>query len=129
MTLNFDPLFRAQAPVTNCDHALSVICPSICHLSVCLSSVSRPLDNLHFQLLLQNRLIYFDETWYGCSTPGPLQVLLFFGHIRPGRIKGGAKIGHRGSPFSKSTSSSDRKATATKGMHSSDLEAFGKKCC
>ena len=48
-----------------------------------LSSVCRPLDNLHFQLLLQNRLIDFDETWYGWSTQGPLQVLLFFGQIRP----------------------------------------------
>ena len=33
----------------------------------------------HFQLLLMNRMIDFDETWYGCSTHGPLQVLLFFG--------------------------------------------------
>ena len=60
------PLVRAQepkAPVTYCDHALSVIC--------------RSLDNLHFQLLLQNWLMDFDETWYGISTLGPLQVLLF----------------------------------------------------
>ena len=51
-------IFRAQepkAPVTYCDHALSGIHrPSVC----------RPLDNLHFQLLLQNRLMDFDETWY-----------------------------------------------------------------
>ena len=70
-------VFRAQepkAPVTYCDHALSVVCP---------------LDNLHFQLLLQNRLIDFDETWYGWSTQGPLQVLLFFGQIRPGADLGG----------------------------------------
>ena len=26
----------------------------------------------------------FDETWYGWSTQGPLQVLLFFGQIRSG---------------------------------------------
>ena len=31
----------------------------------------RPLDNLHFQLLLQNRLMDFDETWYRWSTQGP----------------------------------------------------------
>ena len=49
--------------------------------SVRLSSVSRPLDNLHFQLLLQNRLMDFDETWYGWSTQGPLQVLLCYGQI------------------------------------------------
>ena len=45
-----------------------------------------------------------------------------------GRIQGGAKIGH-GGPLLQRTSSSDRKATATNRMHSSDLEAFGKKCC
>ena len=90
----------------------------------CPSSVCRPLDNLHFQLLLQNRLIDFDETWsmlliksdlkwcmhlsrslfsywYGWSTQVPLQVLLFFGQIRPGADPGRAKIGHGGSPSSK----------------------------
>ena len=86
-------------------------------------SVRRPLDYLHFRLLLQNRLMDFDETWYGWSTQGPLQVLLFFGQIRPG-----AKIGH-GGPLLQETSSSDRKATATNWMHSSDLETCGKKCC
>ena len=51
-------VFRAQepkAPVTYCDHALSGVRPS----------VRRPLDYLHFRLLLQNRLMDFDETWYG----------------------------------------------------------------
>ena len=87
--------FRAQepkAPVTYCDHALSgVRRPSV---------VRRPLDYLHFQLLLQNRLMDFDETWYGWSTQGPLQVLLFFGQIRPGADPGRGKIGHGGSPSS-----------------------------
>ena len=48
-----------------------------------------------------------------------------------GWIQGGAKIGPGGFPSPKiqRTSSSDRKATATYGMHSSDLEAFGKKYC
>ena len=58
-------LFGAQepkAPVTYCDHALSGIrLPSV----VRRPSVCRPLDYLHFQLLLQNRLMDFDETWYG----------------------------------------------------------------
>ena len=53
-------IFRAQepkAPVTYCDHALSgVRRPSV---------VRRPLDYLHFRLLLQNHLMDFDETWYG----------------------------------------------------------------
>ena len=95
--------------------------------SVVRPSSVRPLDNLHFQLLLQNRLMDFDETWYGWSTQSPLQVLLFFGQIAQGRIEGGAKIGHRG-PLHQKTSSLDWKATATNQMHSSDLEAFGKKC-
>ena len=43
-------------------------------------------------------------------------------------IQGGAKIGPGGSLLQR-TSSSDRKATATNRMHSSDLEAFGKKYC
>ena len=42
----------------------------------------------------------FDETWYGWSTQGPLQVLLFFGQIHPGADQGGAKIGQGGSPSS-----------------------------
>ena len=45
-----------------------------------------------------------------------------------GWIQGGAKIGPGGSLLQR-TSSSDRKATATYWMHSSDLEAFGKKYC
>ena len=45
-----------------------------------------------------------------------------------GWIQGGAKIGPDGSLLQR-TSSSDRKATATYWMHSSDLEAFGKKYC
>ena len=45
-----------------------------------------------------------------------------------GWIQGGAKIGPRGSLL-QITSSSDIKATATYGMHSSDLESFGKKYC
>ena len=63
------------------------------------SSVCRPLDYLHFQLLLQNRLMDFDETWYGWSTQGPLQVLLFFGQIRPGADPGRGKNRSRGVPF------------------------------
>ena len=101
-------LFREQepkAPVTYCDHALSgVRRPSsvVRRLSSVvrrLSSVCRPLDYLHFQLLLQNRLMDFDETWYGWSTQGPLQVLLFFGQIRPGADPGRGKNRSRGVPF------------------------------
>ena len=86
--------FRAQepkAPVTYCDHALSGVRPSV---------VRRPLDYLHFRLLLQNRLMDFDETWYGWSTQGPLQVLLFFGQICPGADPGRGKNRSGGSPSS-----------------------------
>ena len=91
-------LFRAQEPkaqVTYCDHALSGVRRPLRPSSVVRrpsSVVCRPLDNLHFQLLLQNRLMDFDETWYGWSTQGPLQVLLFFGQIRPGADPGRGQI-------------------------------------
>ena len=38
----------------------------------------------------------FDETWYGWSTQGPLQVLLFFGQIRRGADPGRGKNRSRG---------------------------------
>ena len=60
-------------------------------------------------------------------THGPLQVLLFFGQIRPGADPGRAK--KVTGPLLQQTSSSDRKATATNRMHSNDLEACGMKCC
>ena len=84
-------VFRAQepkAPVTYCDHALSGVRPS--------SVVCRPLDYLHFWLLLQNRLMDFDETWYQWSTQGPF---LFFGQIPPGADPGRGKNRWRGVPF------------------------------
>ena len=71
----------------------------------------------------------FDETWYAWSTHGPLQVLLFFGQIRPGADPGRGKNRSRGGPLLQETSSSDQKATTTNRMHSNDLEACGKKCC
>ena len=62
------------------------------------------------------------------GTQGSLQVLLFFGQIRPGADPGWGKNRSRGS-FLQETSSSDRKATAKNKMHSRDLEAYRKKCC
>ena len=88
-------LFRAQepkAPVTYCDHALSGVRPSVRPSSI---------RHLHFQLLLQNRLIDFDGTWYGWSTQGPLQVLLIFGQIRPGADPGRGQNRSRWVPFFK----------------------------
>ena len=41
----------------------------------------------------------FDETWYEWNTEGPLQVI-FSARSAQGRIQGGTKIGHRGSPSS-----------------------------
>ena len=107
-------LRHLKAPVTYCDHAWSV---------VCRPSVVRPLDYLHFQLLLQNCFMDFDETWYGWSIYGPLQVLLFSSQIRPGRDQNSSW-----GPLLQRTSL-DQKATASNRMHSSDLEAFWKKCC
>ena len=77
---------------------------SYCHSapSVVRSSVRRPSVNFsHFRLLLQNRLMDFDETWYAWSTHGPLQVLLFFGQIRPGADPGRGQNRSRGVPFFK----------------------------
>ena len=51
----------------------------------------------------------------------PYKCCCFSARSAKGRIQGGAKIGHGGSP-------SDRKATATNRMHSNDQEACGKKC-
>ena len=52
--------------------------------------------------------------------------------FRPDPPRGGSRVGQNwvtGGPLLQETSSSDRKATATNQMHSSDLEACGKKCC
>ena len=54
-------------------------------------------------------------------------VLVFRLDTPRGGSRGGAKLGH-GGPLLQRTSS-DWKATATNQIHSSDLEAFGKKCC
>ena len=43
----------------------------------------------------------FDETWYGLSTQGPLQVLLFFDHIRLGADPGRGQHRSQESPTSK----------------------------
>ena len=93
-----------------------------------LSSVCRPLDYLHFQLL-QNRLMDFDETWYGWSTQGPLQVLLFFGQIRPGADPGRGKNRSRGVPFIRKLLLQTGRLQQQTECHSSDLETCGKKCC
>ena len=58
----------------------------------------------------------------------PYKCCCFSARSAQGWIQGGAKIGH-GGPLLQETSSSDRKATATNQMHSSDLEVCGKKCC
>ena len=58
----------------------------------------------------------------------PYKCCCFSARSVQGRIQGGAKIG-KGGPLLQETSSSDRKATATNRMHSSDLKTCGKKCC
>ena len=81
-----------KARVSYCHSAPSVVRPSVC-LSVRRSaSVVR-----RFRHLLQNRLMDFDEIWWEWYTHGPLQVLLFFGQIRPGADLGRGKNRSRGS--------------------------------
>ena len=58
----------------------------------------------------------------------PYKCCCFSARSVQGQIQGGAKIGH-GGPLLQETSSSERKATATNRMHSSDLETCRKKCC
>ena len=74
-------------------------------------------------------------TWWILMKLGMHEVLMvpykcccFSAKSAQGRIQGGAKL-VTGGPLLQETSSSDRKATATNRMHSSDLEACGKKCC
>ena len=103
-------------------------CPSSV---VCRPTVRRPsiyyLRLFTFQLLLQNLLMDFDETWYTWSALGPVQVLLFFGQIHPGADPGWGK-NRSGGPLLQRTSSSEWKASATKRMHINYL-TFQKKCC
>ena len=89
---------RAQEPIGSSDLLWSRV---VRRPSVVRPSVRRPLNYLHFRLLLQNRLMDFDETWYGWSAQGPLQVLLFFGQIRRGADPGRGKNRSRGVPFFK----------------------------
>ena len=112
-------LLRPKAQVSYCHSAPSVVCSS---------DRRRPSSGSSSSLNFQNRMMDFDETLSGWSTHGPLQVLLFFGYIRPGADQGRAKIGH-GGPSLKKTSSSDRNTTATNRRHSNTLKAYGKKCC
>ena len=131
--LEIPGFFRAQepkAPVTYCDHALSGVCrPSSVRMSsVVRPSVRRPLENLHFQLLLQNRLTDLIKLGMDEVLKVPYKCCCFSARSAQGRIQGGAKIGHGGPPLQR-TSSSDRKATETNKMHSSDLKTCGKKCC
>ena len=94
-------------------------------------SVRRPSSSVNFHIF-----DFFSRTaWWILMKLGRDEVLMvpykcccFSARSAQGRIQGGAKIGH-GGPLLQETSSSDRKATATNRMHSSDLEACGKKCC
>ena len=79
---------------------LPFYCRNFCRRSNQKKCYKHVALELHFRLLLQNRLMDFDETWYGWSTQGPLQVLLFFGQIRPGADPGRGKNRSRGSPSS-----------------------------
>ena len=101
-------------PVPYCYHAfrrpLSVVCL---------------LDYLHFRILLKNRLIDFDETWYGWSTQIPLQVLLFFGQIS----RADPGLGTNRSIEVVASLKKILQTTATNWTQNNDQEACGKKCC
>ena len=91
----------------------------------------RPSPSINFHIFN----FFSRTTWWILMKLGRDKVLMvpykcccFSARSPQGRIQGGAKIGHR-APLLQETSSSDRKATATNRMHSSDLEACWKKCC
>ena len=65
------------------------------------------------------------QTLVGMKCSWSLASVVVF---RPDLPRGESRAGQNRSRWSQ-TSASDRKATATNQMHSSDLEAFGKKCC
>ena len=110
-----------KSRVSCCHSTPSVVRPSVCPSGVrYLASVNFS----HFRLLLQNRLMDLMKRGRDEVLMVPYKRCCFSARSAEGRIQGGAKIGHRGSP-----SSSDRKATATNRMHSNDLEGCGKKCC
>ena len=92
--------------------------PSSVRLFTFSTSSPEPLDDFLMKLKLG-----MDEV-----LKVPYKCCCFSARSVQGRIQGGAKIGH-GDPLLQETSSSDRKATATNRMHSSDLETCGKKCC
>ena len=64
-------------------------------------SVCRPLDNLHFQLLLQNRLMDLMKLGMDEVLKVPYKCCCFLARSAQGRIQVGAKIGFGGSPSSK----------------------------
>ena len=94
---SYGEIFRAQepkAPVTYCDHALSgvrrpsvVRCPSSVRLFTFLTSSPEPLDRFW---------------WLGMDEvlKVPYKCCCFSARSAKGRIQGGAKIGHGGSPSS-----------------------------
>ena len=62
-----------KAQVHYCDHALSVVRPSVVRPSV--------VNFSHFRLLLWNRWTEFNETWQEARSQRPLPSLCFFGPI------------------------------------------------
>ena len=100
--INWIQVFSSPEPKARVSYCHSA--PSVVRPSVVVVVVVRPsgVNFSHFRLLLQNCLMDFDETWYAWSTHGPLQVLLFFGQIRPrGGSRWRGKNRSQGVPFFK----------------------------
>ena len=111
---------RLQWPIviTRCPESVrrpSVVCRPV-RLFTFSTSSPEPLDGFWWNLV-----------WMKYSR-SLTSVVVF----RPDPSRGGSRAGQKqvtGGPLLQETSSSDRKATATNRMHSSDLETCGKKCC
>ena len=111
------PIVITRCPASVVRRLSSVVRLSSVRLFTFSTSSPEPLDGFWWNLV-----------WMKLVLKVPYKCCCFSARSVQGRIQGGAKIGH-GGPLLQETSSSDRKATATNRMHSSDLETCGKKCC
>ena len=106
-----------KARVSYCHSAPSVVHPSVVRKLFTFSTSPEPLDGFWWNLV-------------GMKYSWSLTSVVVF---QPDQPRGGYRAGQNRSrggrgPLLQRTSS-DWKATATNRMHSSDLEACGKKCC
>ena len=107
---------RLQWPIVITRCPSSVVCRLSVHPSVRQFTFSTSSPELFYGF-------WWNLVWMKYSR-SLTRVVVFW----PDPPRAGQNRSRGGGPLLQRTSSSDRKATATNRMHSSDLEAFGKKC-